>query len=152
MNANSIILIAYLGFNGLMLGMIAYKRYMTIRTRDWPSVTGKVKSSRVSFESGAEKVNGTPWVVYVYEVNGKKRQNSVIVPGDVTLAGNDYAEKIVARYPAGSEVTVYYNPNKPDDAFLEKFSARDSGEWSVLIGGDVLITIGVIAYKLIAKL
>ena len=152
MNANAYIVIAFVGFNSLLVGGMLYKRFMTNRTKDWPSVMGKVKSSRVSFESSTEKVNGTPWVVYVYEIHGKKYQNSVIVPGDLTLAGNDYAEKVVARYPAGTEVNVYYNPSKPADSFLERYSASDSGERSLLIGGNALLVIGTIVYQLITRL
>ncbi len=151
-SANSIIFLVYLGFNGLILGSMIYKQSMTNRTTDWPSTPGKVKSSRVSFQSSTHRVNGVPWVVYSYEVNGKKYKGSVIVPGDVTLAGNDYAEKIVARYPASSDVTVYYNPNNPEDAFLERYSSLDAGEWTALIGGNVLITIGVVAYMALKPL
>jgi hypothetical protein len=150
MSETTIIILAYVGFNGIILGSMLYKRIMTKRAKDWPSAPGRVKSSRISYESSTEKTNGMPYVVYVYEVNGRKYEGSVIVPGDLTIAGNDYAAKIVARYPAGTNVSVYYNPSNPEDAFLERYSSSDAGDWPLLIGGNVLITIGVIVYKLVS--
>jgi len=152
MNATTIIFLAYLGFNGLILGSMIYRRIMTNRTKDWPSTPGKVKSSRVSSQTSTRQANGIPRVNYSYEVDGKKYKNGVIVPGDMMLAGNEYAEKIVARYPAGSDVTVFYNPNRPEDAFLERYSSSDTGEWPVLVGGNVLITIGVVLYVVLKPL
>jgi len=100
----------------------------------------------VSFKSSRSKVNGLPYVLYEFEVNGKKYKGSVITPGDMTLAGNASAEKVVARYPAGADVQVYYNPNDPNKHFLEKNTSADSGEWGAVIGGNAFITIGVLVY------
>jgi len=34
--------------------------------------------------------------------------------------GGSGAHKVVARYPAGAQVMVYYNPQKPSEALLER--------------------------------
>lgn len=149
MDAGTVIFWAYFIFNGSLLAVIAYLTYMTRRSQNWPAAAGRVKSSRISYDSSSDKTSGTPYVVYTFEVNGKKYQGSTINPGDVTLGDNDAAARVVARYPAGTDVAVYYNPQNPADHFLEPFSA-DSARvwWSVLMGGDVLITLGVVIYLL----
>jgi hypothetical protein len=147
MDAGTVIFWAYFGFNGGILGVIAYLTFMTKRSKNWPTTSGQVKSSRISYDSGSDKTSGTPYVLYAFEVNGKKYKSSVINPGDVTLADNDAAARVVARYPTGTNVIVHYNPQNPEDAFLEPFSPASARVWwSVLIGGDVLITFAVIVY------
>ena len=147
MNTGTLIFWAYFGLNGIVLAAIAYLWFMTNRSKNWPTVPGKVKSSRISYNSSTNKTNGTPYVLYTFEVKGKKYQGSVINPGDLTLAGNTAAAKVVARYPAGADVAVYYNPQKPEDHFLEPFSSASARVWwALLIGGNVLITLCVIVY------
>lgn len=34
--------------------------------------------------------------------------------------GGSGARKVVERYPAGAQVMVYYNPEKPSEALLER--------------------------------
>jgi len=41
MSATTIIVLAYLGFNGMIFGVMIYKRMMTNMTKDWLSVPGK---------------------------------------------------------------------------------------------------------------
>ncbi len=52
------------------------------------------------------------------------------------------AQEIVTRYPAGSRVNVYYNPDKPKDAVLETVAA---GGKLLTILGAVMSVIGVVA-------
>jgi hypothetical protein len=146
-NPNTIILLAYLGFNLFVIGSIMYKTFVSNSTRAWPTVPGRVLSSRVSYDRSNRETDGFPYVTYSYEVNGKTYQDANIVPGELYTGSQTYAEKIVARYPKGAAVTVYYNPKNPSSAFLEKYSATDAHDWGLLIGGNVLITLGVLAYK-----
>ncbi|MBP8164743.1 MAG: DUF3592 domain-containing protein, partial [Anaerolineales bacterium] len=63
-----------------------------------------------------------PVVVYQYTVDGKPFQCQTIKAGEqylnVRLMGQ--VQETVNRYPIGSNVTVYYNPSNPAEAFLEK--------------------------------
>ncbi|MHC6202997.1 DUF3592 domain-containing protein [Breznakiellaceae bacterium SP9] len=62
-----------------------------------------------------------PIMEYSYTVGGKKYTSA-----SVRFGGGEYAstsrediEKIVNR-PVGSPITVFYNPDKPDESFLDK--------------------------------
>lgn len=136
-------------FSLLIFGMIAYLRIAANAAKDWPSVPGKITTSRVSYERIDGDTNETPFVVYVYEVDGKTYEAGSISPGILTLSN---AEKVVARYPVGSAVTVYYNPKNPSQAVLEKNSqAQIGGMCGVLIFGNLLIPIAVLLYDIVFK-
>lgn len=64
-------------------------------------------------------------VRYEYEVNGKRYQSSTIkasgdMSGDTAKRGQSDMDRLLAKYPAGSRVTVYYNPSMPRMACLEQ--------------------------------
>jgi hypothetical protein len=48
---------------------------------------------------------------------GQTYTNNRIAPG--AEVGGSGASKVIARYPIGSQTTVYYNPQKPSESFLE---------------------------------
>jgi len=50
-------------------------------------------------------------------------------------------QAIVEQYPAGSQVTVYYDPDDPEQAVLEK---RVNGVFTTIMVSAVFILIGVI--------
>ena len=108
----------YLG-NVHFLEEIAYTRDRENAAETWPSVIGKISASEVRV-SRAGRRHGTtqfPHVSYTYEVNGKAYHSSNIMAGGEI--GGVNVESTLARYPNGSEVTVYYNPQKPNDAVLQ---------------------------------
>ena len=59
-----------------------------------------------------------PVVQYSYQVMGQMLQGRGVIPGPET--GGSWAHKVVERYPAGAQVMVYYDPNNPSDAVLER--------------------------------
>lgn len=59
-----------------------------------------------------------PVVMYQYRVNGTDYQSRKISPG--MEWGGSGAPAVVARYPTGSQVSVYYNPDNPTEALLER--------------------------------
>jgi hypothetical protein len=92
----------------------------------WPSVTGKIIASRA--ESRKELTQGggsqtmtvwSPLVEYSYRVNERDYHGARIAFGASVSAGRAFAETIIARYPNGSAVTVYYDPSNPSFAVLE---------------------------------
>jgi len=95
----------------------------------WPTTTGVVLDSFVetatSYDStsNAETTSFTPRVTYEYEVNGQRYRSDRLKTSDGffragLLPGS--AEAVVARYPAGAQVFVYYNPANPHEAVLER--------------------------------
>lgn len=94
--------------------------------RQWPSVSGKVLFGTVEQRRSRSGQSGMstsyyPSVVYEYMVNGQRYQNNRVTLGSEVGRGSYTAvERKVASYPVGSQVEVYYNPDNPLDAALEK--------------------------------
>jgi hypothetical protein len=100
----------------------SYKAYrQTEKSKGWRSVTGQILSSEVRERRSSE--GGTtsyPVVTYQYNVGLTSYQSDKVSPG-MGWGGVD-VDKVMARYPAGSTVTVYYDPQNPSDALLERDS------------------------------
>lgn len=91
--------------------------------QSWPNTTGTILSSNVQWRRGPDHRDEQVAVVtYQYEVNGKMHEGQTVKAGEqflrVRMPGDNQA--IVARYPTGATVTVYYNPSDPSDAALER--------------------------------
>ena len=89
--------------------------------RNWATTTGKIITSRVEV-SGGEYTSVRPFVVYQYNVYSQDYSNSQIKAGDVHMSSYNSraAYDKVDKYPVGSEVTVYYNPEDPQQSALER--------------------------------
>ncbi len=143
------------GFMGVFLlfgvGAIVYYFYARRKAEEtygWSATEGVVEVSAVSVsedwdtESNTRTITYTPKVRYTYEVNGERYQGYRIWFGGAPGGSNRRkVEAIVARYPQGSRVTVYYNPAKPTEAVLERGKAPGSG-WLLVVGSVfVLFTV-----------
>jgi hypothetical protein len=121
-------LLRFCGLMGLMfaavIGIAAGSKLLEVyRARNWLLTTGIVKRSEVRSHkhtaiSEGQQFTSEPLVMYEFTVGGEKIRGTRI----------DFAEKIsgpdigptLARYPVGKSVTVYYNPQNPKQAVLER--------------------------------
>ena len=106
-------------FDAIFLGIIFFTRRKVSQAASWPSTLGTVTSSRIEMRSSSEG-GSTPYPVvnYSYQVMGQSYPGNKVMPGpDI---GGSGARKVVERYPAGAQVMVYYNPEKPSEALLER--------------------------------
>ncbi|NUO64728.1 MAG: DUF3592 domain-containing protein [Gemmatimonadaceae bacterium] len=95
------------------------------RMTAWPSVRGRVTGSslvadRIPMEDGSRAYH--PQVSYEYVVAGREyrgERRSLINVGGSGLA-RGVAQRVLARYPLGSEVVVFYDPQDPSAAILER--------------------------------
>jgi Protein of unknown function (DUF3592) len=93
---------------------------------NWPAVSGKVVFATVETRHSHSSSGGTstayyPNVTYEYTINGQRYQSSQISFGSQVGLGNYNAVlKKVVGYPINSMVQVYYNPDNPAQAVLEK--------------------------------
>lgn len=114
---------------------------------DWPHVMGKV--TRALLERDSDGSDYSAVVEYDYSVNGVRYR------GKRLRFGGWYQKKALAlaeldAYPQGSEVPVFYNPNKPSDAVLLR-EAQGTRLWILLgilitvmaFAGDVAIAAGI---------
>lgn len=88
----------------------------------WPGTIGTVLSSSVESRRSGNSTSTYPVVIYQYQVNGQVYQGKTIKAGEqffsVRIIGE--AQATAARYPAGAQVMVYYNPANPKESALER--------------------------------
>lgn len=96
----------------------------------WPTTQGDIVQSVVQRDSEARFF---PQVQYTYSVAGERFQSDTI-----TYRGHSLdlatAESYTARYPVGSRVTVYYDPDCPAISLLEPGVRRGA-----YVGGAVVL-------------
>lgn len=135
---------------GLLLVAAVVKTWQAREARSWPQAPGKVVRSvaevrevRMSDDGREEgyrlESRNFANVTYEYSVGGRKLCCSRISIGE-DLGNFEVAAKL-AKYPAGSIVTVYYNPRHPDQAVLERDLPK--GLWGCL-GIGTVIALGIV--------
>jgi hypothetical protein len=116
------------------------------RTRNWPSVEGFItkSSTRIQRDPGT---SGTPTTIadvwYTFVIDGVEYRNDTISLAQYGSSSASHAVKEAHRYPAGSKVMVFYNPENFHDSVLEHKTP-----W-VFIGlfaglGSILVYIGIV--------
>lgn len=131
---------------GLILVAAIVKTWQVREARSWLQAPGKVVTSVAEVREvkvfdddreGGSRLESRNFanVTYDYSVGGRKLRNNRISIGE-DLGNFEVAEKL-AKYPAGSIVTVYYNPRHPDQAVLERDLPK--GLWGCLGIGTVIV-------------
>lgn len=88
----------------------------SLEIAQWPTVQGTIVESKVVGDRAFR-----PDVDYVYTVDGNEYSGTsyLNLPGFGGRTSRfDAAEKLVNQYPKGSSVTVYYNPENPQQSTL----------------------------------
>ncbi len=107
--------------------------FQTIRSRkkaeasqSWPFISGQVTEARVSRHTstdsdGDTSVSYSPLVKYHYQVAGQDYEGAKIAFGfQQSYNSQAKAQAALERFPVGGHVSVYYDPNNPSDAVLER--------------------------------
>ena len=106
--------------------------------KQWPSTPGEISSTALA---SAEN-DLLPDIRFSYTVEDKRHESKIeFPPGTMPMPG--FATTHVEKYPVGSEVTVYYNPQRPEQATLEPGRAND--DWLILAMGIGCTIIGLLA-------
>lgn len=149
---------AILGLFGLILfaaSVLAF-RERAAEFRTWRSTPGRIEKSEV------RKLGHLPgalarWddevaeIVYCYRVGDLEfRGGAVTGRDDYHLQSDSYrrraARNMSARYPAGSVVQVWYNPEDPHEALLERPSRFHWGAALLAALGVVLCSVPVVVW------
>ncbi|HKS86736.1 MAG TPA: DUF3592 domain-containing protein [Pseudolabrys sp.] len=117
-------MVVFAGVLGLVLLMffIGSRRYSK-QAANWPSVPGQIVGSSV--ESYQKRVDRTlttfyrPAIEFAYTVHGLEYRGRQIKLGMEVDGSRAYAEKVVAKYAAGSAIDVHYDPANPATSALE---------------------------------
>ena len=118
-------------------------------SESWPATDGEVLSSSVRV------VNDDDGTAYFGDVTFRYTVEDVVYTSDNVSFGQygsgdrSHAEEIVAKYPAGSGVTVRYDPADPGTAVLEPGVTWSS--YFMLAFGAVFICIPLIVLPLMLR-
>lgn len=109
----------------------------------WPSVAGQVSNLEIT-RNNSQDADGnldftyTPIVHYSYQVGGQAFTSDKIAFGAVRNYGlENKAREVLAQYPLGSPVTVYYNPQNPAEAVLK--TSASGGRVTLIVGIALLV-------------
>jgi hypothetical protein len=134
MNDRIIILFAAAIPLGIVIALVAAQAWQAQRrvnqVRRWKATSGRIVQSRVRQATARvlrsipiyqhrTAIRYVPHIVYEYRVDTAVYRASRREMGPVWYASDPAgAEKIVARYPVGKAVMVYYDPDDPIQAVL----------------------------------
>ncbi len=120
----TLLVVGAIGFSFLLVNVILLiSIFATQRkasaARNWPSVVGTVVESSLETRRSSNNRGWVnyPRVVYTYDVSGQPYVSNRFSPG--MEVGGMSAPGVIAKYPVGSQVKAYYNPQNPSEAVLE---------------------------------
>jgi hypothetical protein len=117
-------------------GLIFYglrSRQKAESSQSWPGTAGQITRSEVKQSANTDDDGNTsyayfPSVEYTYQVAGQTYTSKRLVFGALKGSGSSATvAKELEQYPIGGQVTVYYNPEKPGEAVLERKAGALSG-------------------------
>lgn len=136
----------------LLVFAVVVKMRETQRAKNWQTASGKITRSEVralkkNDIDGKENVRSVPAIAYEYNVKGKRYQGERINLAEIIPESD--IEPLLARYPLGAQVTVYYDPSNPHQAVLERDLPPDFGKGLAgvfaFLGGGALLTLLILA-------
>src|SRR5207244_4384136 len=109
---------------GAIAGIAVYKMQEVRRAAHWPSAPGRIVRSgmravRHRHAGEATTVGNVPDVEYAFSVGGVDYRGHRISIGEIP-AGSPQAEAALERYRVGRTGPVFYNPEDPKEAVLER--------------------------------
>ena len=142
MNNSSLLTVGIIGcvfviLNVIFLAIIIFTQRKMAAVQGWSSAMGTVLASYLERRSSSDGSTNYPVVQYSYQVGGQMYQGAKIAPG--MEVGGTGAGKGVKRYPQGAQVMVFYDPNNPSDAVLEKKAPAQWLMWLLLVIFDVML-------------
>ncbi len=115
-------------------------------SKSWPTTSGRVESAyveprRSSSSSGGYATVYYPVVLYEYSISGRRYQSNRVRFGpEYGTSWTQPAQKTVDRYPPGTLVQVFYNPDDPTEAALE----HSTGGANRVLGCVVALILGIL--------
>jgi len=106
---------------------------------DWLAIAGTVEKASFKIVSSKPSTSAVE-ILYKYEVKGKTYENDRIQFG-INIASNNP----IIDYREGSTITIFYNPNSPEDSVINKNSYQSI--WFGTIVGLIFIGFSLIAAR-----
>jgi NADH:ubiquinone oxidoreductase subunit 3 (subunit A) len=117
------------------------------QSKQWSTTNGEIISSELDAqtstdEEGNQSTTYIAQVFFRYQVGGLEYESGRINFNYGMRTSNIRKQQsIVEQYPQGSTVTVFYDPDNPEESVLER---RVNGAFTTIIVSAVFITIGLI--------
>jgi hypothetical protein len=122
-------------------------------SESWPKTTGMIIESTIKSEwakAGSDRIYVVkPKVAYEYQVDGKRHASSHLALVEFNTANENSARKKSEKYHVGQQVTVYYNPRKPDFATLEIGDPTGGKLPTGIMGFGILLAVSGIIWLLV---
>lgn len=136
----------------LVYAVLKLRRRMAAGT-NWPRAAGTIVASSVS-QSAAPRTGddtATVEVRYRYRVGGRDYEGTRIRFGGQARMSALAADGIVAKYPRGAAIDVFYNPKSPSQAVLEPGNSGNLAALAVLLVVFVAISAVLIAHAIAGR-
>ncbi len=137
---------------GLGIFLIIYaqsSKRKALQSQSWPVTKGIITESTIKTKVDEEMGNTyLPIIRYTYEVGGMMYEGKRIAFGSgMEFNSHQKAAEFLVGYPVDHEVSVYYNPEKPNEAVLQQAAHRTAVG---LVIGIVLLAISCCLSSLMA--
>ncbi|MEO5362359.1 MAG: DUF3592 domain-containing protein [Magnetococcus sp. DMHC-8] len=124
----------------LLMIVGCYPFYRAHQSQSWPAIDGTIATAAASDTPCHREASS--WLLcrtdihYVYTVHNQSRMGKRIEFGwgDQSFLLKEFAARLTQRYPIGKQVRVYYNPDQPDDAVLERIPSMGGGFFLIVAG------------------
>jgi hypothetical protein len=134
-----------LGFISLIfILMILHSRGKVRASQSWLTTDGKILHSMAEYQHSSEGGAYYPVVTYEYNANGQLYRSQQIRFGTrVGFGSQSIVQRVVNRYPIGSSQPVYYNPDNPSEAVLDRTTGGANTVLGCVVGIFVIVIIFV---------
>lgn len=116
-----------------------------INSRGWRETPCTITSSELEISSDSDGTSYAPKIKYRYSLDGGEFNGDRYSFFKLS-AGRKWAQSIVDRYPVGTTVKCFYDPQQPSQAVLD----RSMGIYPIVVGGFtmlfVIVGLGVIFF------
>lgn len=144
---NTLVLLAGLAL--LVVGI--FPLYRSLESDNWPFVQGEITSATLEQpHSPLERGRDSGWgwhvnILYRYQVEGHAPMVGNRLEfglGSRRYFLQEFAQRVVERYPPGKVVRVYINPARPQETVLERTPSMGvSLFW--IVGGLIMVGLGL---------
>ena len=138
--------LAFAAAGGFLIYQTIQSRKKADASQAWPSTLGQVTEARVSRHTstdadGDTSESFTPLVRYRFQVAGQEYEGKKITFGfQQSFSNQAKAQAALETFPVGRQVSVYYDPNNPSDAVLER---KAGGSTLGLVLGIIFLVISL---------
>jgi len=141
----TVIAAAFIIYGLIVIPVNIKNYYIGLETENWHMTEGTVIESRVNITVGRGGSLKSPRITYDYEFAGKTYRGKRVSYANVWTDVNNDVFEFIKLYPAGSRMTVYYNPIKPSQSVLVPGSHWRAFIWSA--PGLPLIVFGFYVWR-----